>query len=97
MAATTATRIAEERVGVGGEAEELRQLADDDRDREAVHVAHLDLFREQVRDEAELAEAEGDLDQADEEREHPGQRDRGAGIARDQQRSDRGQDQRRDR
>ena len=90
-------QLAEERVGVGREAEQLRQLPDDDRDPEAVHVADLDLFGEQVGDEAELAEAEADLDQADEDREHARQDDRRPRVSGDQQRRDRGEDQRRDR
>ena len=49
--------LVEEAVGVGREAEQLRELADDDRDREAVHVADLHLAREQVGDEAELGRA----------------------------------------
>ena len=55
--------LVDEAVGVGREPEELRQLADDDRDRQPVHVADLHLAREQVGDEAELAEAEADLDE----------------------------------
>ena len=43
------------------------QLADDDRDRQAVHVADLDLARQQVGDEPELADAEADLDEADDQ------------------------------
>ena len=68
--------LVDERVGVGREAEELRELAHDDRDREPVHVADLHLAREQVGDEAELAETEPDLDQADEQRQHAGEHDR---------------------
>ena len=48
-------RLREEAVGVGREPEELGELADDDRDRQAVHVADLDLLREQVGDEADAA------------------------------------------
>ena len=48
--------LGDEPVGVGREAEELGQLADDDGDRQPVHVADLHLLREQVGDEAELAE-----------------------------------------
>ena len=69
-----------EAVGVGGEAEELRQLADDDGDGEPVHVADLHLAREQVGDEAELAEPEPDLDEPDEQRQHPRERDRPARV-----------------
>ena len=92
------TDLVDEAVGVGGEAEELGELADDDRDAEAVHVADLHLLREQVGDEAELSEAEADLDEPDHDRHHPGQCD---GLARvtagNEQRGDRGEDQRRHR
>ena len=44
--------------------------------REAVHVADLHLLGEQVGDEPELAQAEADLGEADEHRQHAGQRDR---------------------
>ena len=94
---TNALQLAEERVGVGREAEQLRQLPDDDRDPEAVHVTDLHLFREQVGDEAELAEAEADLDQADEDREHARQDDRRPRVSDDQQGRDRSEDQGRDR
>ena len=90
--------LVEEAVGVGGEAEELRQLADDDRDRQAVHVADLHLLREQVGDEPELPEPEPDLDEPHEDGEHPGQGDRRPGSSPpSEQRRDRRQDQRRDR
>ena len=51
--------LVDEPVGVGGEAEQLGELADDDGDGQAVHVADLDLLGEQAGDEAELAEARG--------------------------------------
>ncbi len=89
--------LLEERVGVRREAEQLWQLADDDRDGEAVHVSDLHLLREEVGDEPELPEPEPDLGKADEHRQHAGQRDRGRGISAGQQRRDRSQDQRRDR
>ena len=54
----------EEPVGVGREAEQLRQLAHDDGDAEAVHVPDLHLAREQVGDESELAQTEADLDES---------------------------------
>ena len=72
--------LLDEAVGVGREPEELRQLPDDDDDRQAVHVADLDLAREQVGDEAELADTEPDLDEADEDGEHAGQRDGGGRV-----------------
>ena len=70
------------RVRVGREAEELGELADDDRDRQPVHVADLDLLGQQVGDEPELAEAQADLDEADHERQHPGHGDRAGGVVR---------------
>ena len=84
-------------VGVGREAEQLRELADDDRDRQAVHVADLHLARQQVGDEAELRDAEPDLDEPDEQRQHPRERDRLPRILGDQERHDGGEDQRRHR
>ena len=48
---------------------------------EAVHVADLHLLGEQVGDEPELPEAEADLDEADEDGEHSGERDRGPRVA----------------
>ena len=78
---TNAFASCDEAVGIGGEPEELRQLADDDRDREAVHVADLHLLGEQVGDEPELGEPEPDLDRADDQRHHARQRDRGRRIA----------------
>ncbi len=86
----------DEPVGIGREAEQLGQLADEDRDGEAVHVADLDLLREQVGDEAELAEPQPDLDKADHEGHHPGQGDGRRGVAAGEQRHDGGEDQRRD-
>ncbi len=91
-------QLFEERVGVGREPEELRQLADDDRDRQPVHVADLHLARQQVGDEAEPREPGDDLDDPDEEGEHPGELDRPRRAgADDQQRRQRGEDHRRDR
>ena len=60
---TNSRDLVDEAVGVGGEAEQLRQLADDDRDRQPVHVADLHLAGQQVGDEAELADPEADLDE----------------------------------
>ena len=90
--------LVDEPVGIGREAEQLRELTDDDGDAQPVHVADLDLLREQSGDEAELAEAETDLDQPDHHSEHSGEHDRRAGIVTgEHQRGDRGEDQRRDR
>ena len=51
--------VVDEGVRVGREAEELGELADDDRDGQPVHVADLDLLGEQVGDEPQLAEPRG--------------------------------------
>jgi hypothetical protein len=37
-------QLVKERIGVRGESEQLRQLADDDRDCKAVHVPNLHLL-----------------------------------------------------
>ena len=91
------THLLEKRVGTRGEAEQLRQLADDDRDAEAVHVSDLHLLGEQVGDETEFSKPEPNLGEADEHRQHARQRDRGLGVAAREQRRYRGQDQRGDR
>ena len=90
-------RLVDEAVGVRREAEQLGQLPDEDGDRQAVHVADLDLLGEQVGDEAELADTESDLDRADHQGHHPGERDRGRRIAGHEQRRDGREDQRRHR
>ena len=60
-----------------------------------VHVADLHLARQQVGDEAELADAEPDLDEADQDGEHAGQGDGGGGVvAGHDERGDGGEDQR---
>ncbi len=69
-----------EAVGVGREPEELRELAHDDRDGEPVHVADLHFTREQVGDETELGDTEGDLDEADEQGQHPREHDGAAWV-----------------
>ena len=87
--------LLEEAVGVGREPEELRQLADDDGDRQAVHVADLHLAREEVGDESELCYPEADLDDPDEQREHAGELDRlHRVVARDEQWRQGGEDHR---
>ena len=68
--------LLDEAVGVGREPAQLGQLADDDGDRQPVHVSDLDLLREQVGDETELRDPEPDQDQPDHDRHHPGERDR---------------------
>ncbi len=86
--------LGNEPVCVGREPCELGKLADEDRDGQAVHVADLDLLREQVGDESELAGTEPDQDQADHHRHHPGERNGGFGVVRhDDERHDGGEDQ----
>ena len=87
--------LVHEVVGVRREAAQLGELPDDDGDGEAVHVADLDLARQQVGHESELADTETDLDQAHEDRQHPGQGDGGRRVvARHHERGDGGEDQR---
>ena len=88
--------VVDEGVPLGREAEELGELADDDRDGQPVHVADLDLLGEQVGDEPELAEAQADLDEADHERQHAGHGDRAGRVVGHEQRRDGGEDERRD-
>ena len=81
-------------VSVRREPAELRQLPDDDDDRQSVHVADLDLAGEQVGDEAQLANTKPDLDEADQDGEHAGQSDGGGRVvAGHDERGDRGKDQ----
>ena len=89
---TNETReLGEEAVCVHGEPEELRELTDEDREREAVHVTELRGLREKIGDEAELRGAGEQHDRADEEREHRGKQDGPRRIA---ARSDEGDDRR---
>ena len=90
-------RLVDEAIGVRRKAEQFGQLPNEDGDREAIHVADLDLFGQQVRDEPEFAETESDFDRADHQRHHPGERDRGRRIAGHEQRRDGREDQRRHR
>ena len=87
-----------EALGVGREPEELGQLPDDDDEGETVHVADLHLAREQIGDEPELPDPQSDFDDSNDDREHPGQRDRSMDVsARRQQWQEGGEDQGRDR
>ena len=74
-------RLRHEAAGVGGEAEQLGQLADEDDDREAGQVACAHGVGEQVRDEAELSQARPDGDQPHQEGQHPRQRDSRVRVA----------------
>ena len=80
-------QLVDEAVGVGGEAAQLRELPHDDGDGEAVHVTDLHLARQQVGDEPELAEPESDLDETDEQGQHPRERDRASRVVRHQERA----------
>ena len=87
--------LLDEGVGIGREPAQLRQLPDDDDDGQSVHVADLDLAREEVGDEAELADAEPDLDEAHQDGQHAGQRDGSRRVVSGHdERGDGGEDQR---
>ena len=64
-------------VRVDREPEQLGQLADEDGEREAVHVPDLGRLREKVGDEAELEHAGEHSDRADHESKHGGVGDGG--------------------
>jgi hypothetical protein len=83
-----------EAVGVGREAEELRQLPDDDHQSEPVHVPDLDLVGEQVGDESQPCQSEADLDERDDEGQHPSERDLPVQIAWNEERHESGEDHR---
>ena len=74
--------LVDEAARVGGEPEELGELADDDGDGQAVEVADADLAGEQVGDEAQPGDAEADLDEPDEDGEHAGEGDRARRVVR---------------
>jgi hypothetical protein len=87
--------VPEERVRVDREAEELRQLADDDRQGKSVHVAEDRRLRQQVRDEAELADTGHDHQQPGDHREAGGEQDCSRRVsARAGEGQDRGRDHR---
>ena len=77
-----AAELVDEAVGVDREAEELRQLADEDGQRQPVHVADHRGLRDQVGDEAELARCPPSrVMRADHQRERRGERDRPCRVA----------------
>ena len=82
-------RLAQRAVRGDGEAEELRDLAQQHRQRDAVHVAVADRLREQLGDEAETCEARGNADDAGDDCHHSGQRDRALRLARRKRQHDR--------
>ncbi len=61
--------------------EQLRQLADQHRERNAVHVAVADGLRQQLGDETEARQSRGHAHQARHQRHHAGQRDRPHRVA----------------
>ena len=82
--------LTEEARGVHREPEELGELADQDRQGQPVHVADHRRLRDQVRDEAEPADAGQHGDRAGHQRERRGERDRAGRIpVRADQREDR--------
>ena len=87
--------LVDEIVGTGGEPEELGQLPDDDGDGEAIEVANADLTGEEIGDESESRHSQPDLDEPNQDRQHPGECDCRGGVASDHEGCDRGQDQRR--
>ena len=67
--------LRDEAIRVGGEPEELGQLADEDDHRQAGQVARAHGAGEQVGHEPEPSHAGSERDDPDEERQHPGQGD----------------------
>lgn len=65
-----ADEIPDEALAAHREPEEFRELADQDGDREAVHVADHGGLGDEVRDEAELGHGREDHDDADHQRKH---------------------------
>ncbi len=80
-----AGRLVDQAVGVHGESEQLRELSDQDREGETVHVADLRGLREQVGDEPEMEHPRQDRHRTDDQRERRRERDRPVGIAVGQQ------------
>ena len=78
--------LADQPVGRDGEAAQLADLADEDREREPVHVADHRRFGQQVRDEPELGGTGRDHEDADEDRLGRGEDDgpHGVTVGRDQ-------------
>ena len=77
--------------GINRKAEQLGNLTQEHRQRDAVHVAVADRLREQFGDETEPRQAGGHADDARDDRHHAGQRDRAFRAARRQRQHD-GQD-----
>ena len=70
-----AGRFRDESVGIDREAEQFWELADEDREGEAVHVADLGRLGQQVGHEAQLGDAGEHGHHPDQQREHRGERD----------------------
>ena len=90
--------LTDEVVGVDLEPEQLRQLTDEDGERQPVHVADHRRLGEQVGDEAQPRDGGEDHDRGDHDRQHRGQCHRSLGVAvGGDQRKDRGRDHRAER
>ena len=76
-----AGELPDQALGADLEPEQLRQLPDQDGQRQAVHVADHGRLGDQVGDEPELRHRRHDHDGRDHEREDRGQRDRPLGVA----------------
>ena len=76
---TKAIAFVDEAARVRREAEELRQLADEDRQGQAVQVPDLGRLRQKVGDESEPRDRAEDHERPDHEREDRGERDRPLG------------------
>ena len=75
-------------VALDREAEELRKLADQHRQRDAVHVAVADRLGQKLGDEAETRHAGQDAHRAGDDRHHAGERDGAVRIAAGQRQDD---------
>ena len=84
-------------IGVHGEAQQLRELGDHDREGDAVHVADPDRPRQEVGDEAQARDRGSQAQEPGHDREGAGEGDRADGIAAgegDDGRRDQGQQRR---
>ena len=87
--------LGDEAVGIDREPEQLRQLPDQDRHGQAVHVPDHRRLREEVGDESEPEDAAEHRDRSHQERQHRRERDRALRVAVGaEQRQERGGDHR---
>jgi hypothetical protein len=90
-----AFELRDEAVRVDREAEQLGQLADENRQREPVHVADHRRLGQEIRHEAEACDAADHHDRPDDQPEHRGERHGARRVAvRTQERKDRRRDHR---